>query len=73
MTVLTVNEIANKLIGTASNDFLDERDAFTKEQAEEFDSIVFCCDQCGWWFSTDELNYDDTGSMICDECSEENN
>jgi hypothetical protein len=32
------------------------------------DQKVFCCEQCGWFCSTDELNNDD-GNELCDDCA----
>lgn len=32
----------------------------------QVDDRVFCCDECGWWCSTDELN----DGQLCDDCNE---
>jgi hypothetical protein len=40
-----------------------------KEFLQLLDDRAFCCDGCGWWCSTDELNVDeDFGDQFCDDC-----
>lgn len=68
------HEIADELIGTARS----KHDAMTQEEIDDptleaaLNDLVFECDCCGWWASTDELhNLEDANRQLCDECHEE--
>lgn len=32
------------------------------------DQLVFCCEQCGWWFEQSEMA--EGGEWICEACAE---
>lgn len=38
--------------------------------ADELDNLVFCCDECGWYCSTEELN-NETDQNLCDDCNDD--
>jgi hypothetical protein len=77
----TAQKIADRVIGTAhpSDIFVIEEECenaaltASETQSIEFaslcDDLYFCCDGCGWYCSTDELN-NDTDESLCDECNE---
>lgn len=58
-------DIADDLIGTCQTapEAMREDDAV---EALVLD-IVFECERCGWWCSTDELHNED-GREFCEEC-----
>lgn len=66
-------DIADQLIGTCRS----KHDAMTQEEIDDptleaaLNDLMFECDCCGWWASTEELNND--GELAgydeaCDEC-----
>lgn len=68
---LHANAVAERLMGQCSVDIeqaLAEvgqpRDGEVERAAYK---LVFECDTCNWWCSTDELN-NDTGDALCDDC-----
>ena len=64
---MTPQELAYTLIGTCRSFPLPEEELASQQEVEEFDSLAFCCQQCGWWCSTEELN--NIGPRdLCDEC-----
>jgi hypothetical protein len=66
-----VQQLAAALLGTTGGTTLDEQiEELTTEECEEFDDIVFNCERCNWWCSTEELN-DETGMQLCDDCQAE--
>lgn len=66
------HEIAEELIGTA----MSKHDRMTQEEINDstleaaLNDLMFECDCCGWWCSTDELNNEDPSRELCDECDE---
>lgn len=70
---LTVQEIAEKLIGSCHNPELEDLvNRFDADQCAELDALAFNCTQCGWWCSADECNDSPaTGEWICDDCNSE--
>jgi hypothetical protein len=78
----TAQAIADRLIGTAdtSEVFVIEEMCETHEltpeecRSTEFntarDELYFCCDQCGWYCDTEELN-NETDENLCDDCNAE--
>jgi hypothetical protein len=62
-------ELAESVIGTCNN-IVDELEELTLEESYTFDSLVFCCDGCGWWCGTEELN-NLTDEELCDQCNDE--
>ena len=66
------HEIADHLIGTCQSihgEVTDEEQDDTVLMSE-LDELVFECEGCGWWCSTDELN-NDGPRQLCDECNSE--
>lgn len=64
-------EAADQLIGTAGSLHDNpEWDQDSKPFCIALDELCFCCDRCGWWCSSDELN-NDTGEELCDDCNGE--
>lgn len=69
-----VEAVAERLIGTCVDSVesvCEEVGVNPDDIAEELDNLMFCCDGCGWYCSTDELN-NETGEQLCDECNEDN-
>lgn len=33
------------------------------------DSLVFCCEQCDWWFEQSEMGERDDDRWICEDCT----
>ncbi len=66
-----VRKLAESLIGRCHMSYPEELELedYSTEELKEFDSIVFSCEQCGWWCSADECNEDD--GWFCEECHEE--
>lgn len=74
--------IADQVIGTANPpdvrviENVCEELALTAEEAKSMqfaaacDELYFCCDGCGWYCSTEELN-NDTDENLCDDCNDE--
>lgn len=71
--MVDIDELAEALIGTCKSlsEVCPEHDKLTIEQLEHLDSLVMCCDQCGWWGYTDEMNTEH-GEIMCIECCQEN-
>jgi hypothetical protein len=70
---LKVVVLAAELVGTIGDAELhDQIDELTIEENNELDAIVFNCEQCNWWCSTDELNEGPAGQQWCDQCLAEN-
>ena len=46
---------------------LGEND-LTTDDCVALDELVFCCDQCGWWDTIDQMG--DAIDMVCLECLE---
>lgn len=43
----------------------------TKEDHAAIDEDIFCCEDCGWWCTTDEANENpNCGGDICNDCAE---
>ena len=51
---------------------LEEQEAefedMTAEDCGELDQTIMCCDSCGWWYETSEMNTDG-GDTLCEECA----
>lgn len=74
-------KVADRLIGQCMQDL----DQVTEELGDELsiplelrrssefsatiDDLCFCCDGCGWWCSTEELN-NEGPEDLCDDCNE---
>lgn len=70
-------KVADRLVGQCMQDL----DQVTEElnipleirRSSEFtatiDDLCFCCDGCGWWCSTEELN-NEGPEDLCDDCNE---
>ena len=60
-------DLAEKLVGTCR--FIDISIALNDNihLIEEFDTLAFSCDGCGWWCDISELN-NENGERFCDEC-----
>lgn len=63
-----VQALAEDLLGTAQclDDFITEAEFNDLEFLKSLDAQVMCCDTCGWWVDSDEM--DDYGN--CRECHE---
>lgn len=61
-------ELAERVEGTTES-VVDEIAALSDKERAEFYDLVFICECCDWWCSTDELNNEDRD--LCDECTEE--
>jgi hypothetical protein len=62
-------ELAERLIGTAGVGVIVEEELDSAEDLAEYDRLCFCCEVCGWYSSTDELNNDGPRDL-CDQCNE---
>jgi len=60
-----LRDLADSLRGSCRLLDDEERD-LVDEAPEFFDTLVFCCEECGWWCGEDEYGRKD---MHCDECS----
>jgi hypothetical protein len=60
-----VSDLVDQLMGTC-NSIGDEADDFTSEELLEFDSLIFECEGCNWWFETGEMGADG----LCDSCAD---
>lgn len=67
------HQIAEELIGTARSKW----DAMTQQEIDDptleaaLNDLMFECDCCGWWCSTEELNNNgelEAFDEVCDEC-----
>lgn len=66
---MTPQELADDLIGTCQMCIPEEK-LHGEGDLAAFDALAFECDQCGWWFSTDEL-HNEGERNLCDDCHEE--
>lgn len=57
---------AEALIGTCHMSDPEWMEDLSIEELREVDSIVFSCEQCGWWCDADECNEDD--GWFCNDC-----
>lgn len=39
---------------------------------EALDETALCCDICGWWSATEDVN-DNFATLVCDQCMAEGN
>lgn len=68
-------EVAYELEGTSKflQFVLEERGQDGMDNNSTFcailDSLVFCCEQCDWWFSQSEMT-DKVDRWICEDCGE---
>jgi hypothetical protein len=43
----------------------------TIEDHEALDQLIFCCEECGWWYEISEnAETDDDSEMICQGCED---
>jgi len=64
---VSIYDVIRDLIGTASTLTEEQRDAIEND-IDTFDQLLFVCDGCSWWCSTDELN-NLTDENLCDDCT----
>lgn len=75
-----IEAIAEALVGTCNSfehgiqvglgrDDADEDD-LSYADCVHFDTLVFRCTTCEWWFYQSELHRDDLDEWICGECVE---
>lgn len=70
MSDITPERLAEELVGSTHTLTEDERKLLDESNfAETFDGLVFECEACGWWCSTDELN-DQSPFRRCDDCED---
>lgn len=75
----TVDEIAYELQGSCQSlqNVLERHDMDGMDDDLEFchalDRLVFCCEQCEWWFEQSEMGERDDDRWICRECTDECN
>ncbi len=61
--------LAERLVGTVGSVPLHEQiEDLSIEECRELDAIVFNCERCNWWCSTDELNDGPNDEQWCDQC-----
>ena len=58
------NDAAAQLVGTCEG--APDMDDWTKEELLEFDSLVFECEGCGWWYDVGEME----GDQKCSDCAD---
>lgn len=63
------SDLAESLEGTC-NSTPAEMEDFTADELAEFDSLIFECTECGWWFETGEANEGPNGD-VCTACAPE--
>lgn len=72
-TIEAIQEIAEELRGTCGtlDKALEERgidfNNVPVALLDALDAIVMCCDWCGWWVESEEINED----CKCRECAED--
>lgn len=73
LTHKELNDICSDLEGTCKNieDVVleatgRELDDLTIGELQEIDNCVMCCETCGWWFSTGEVDEDGN----CEDCQD---
>jgi hypothetical protein len=61
-------EAANWLVGTCRSLEGSEWESWQNDAVflRALDDEVFCCDDCGWWCGTEQL--DDAVNLICEDC-----
>lgn len=64
---MTLDDVIHDLMGTCATPTEEQR-LLIEADTVSFDRELFCCDQCGWWCSTDELN-NETSENLCDDCN----
>lgn len=71
---VTADQIADELRGTCKSlrESLEGNESEHLENDAKFcsqlDSLVFCCDRCGWW---DEIAMmSESEDWVCEDCSE---
>ena len=62
-----VIELAARLRGTCDSG-VDEIEDLTVDECKQLDRLVFCCEQCNWWFEHNEMG---SGKDVwkCRECA----
>lgn len=70
---LIAEGIADRVLNTPLDLTDSEMDFLTNRisVAKHFDTLVFVCDTCGWWCSTDEMVEDDNEYRHCEDCATE--
>lgn len=61
-----VQELAEHLEGSCES-IGDQQHGWTESEVEEFDNLVFRCEQCGWWLERGDA----VGNDMCVPCSED--
>lgn len=66
------HQIADDLIGTcrSQHEFMTQAEIDDVDLQSVLHELMFECDCCGWWHSTEELNNDEGQEYgeMCDEC-----
>lgn len=78
LTTDQIDELAEELRGTVSSINYTLEDLFNidsffdldDDTLRQIDEIVFECEHCGWWYSTDEEDEYD-GYAMCSSCAED--
>jgi rubredoxin len=47
---------------------MDWMSDMTEQEMKLFDSKVFQCQSCGWWYRQEERNEEDENEWTCKEC-----
>ena len=68
LTLEQIHDIAEDLRGTCQDINEEKFGELDSGDLAEIDSLVFECEQCGWWCGTDEMSSDI--DQVCDECRE---
>lgn len=70
-----INKIASMLEGTCGTLYgvLDrlydtDEDAMSLADCHALDDLVFCCEQCNWWFEQGEMGENASDAWVCVEC-----
>lgn len=67
------HDAAKHLVGTCKTlaDLGEEFENVENETAfcTTLDSLIFCCDCCGWWCDVDELK-NETEQELCEDCND---
>lgn len=62
----TARDLAERLQGTCDHLDMDDHPGFTAADWAQLDSLVFCCEGCGWWFEVGEES--EVAAGYCDGC-----
>lgn len=66
-----IKRLANKLIGTAGIETIDELSDLERWECRQLDMLAFACSGCDYWFSVTERRELSDDLWYCTECAKE--